>query len=135
MVFQQLFLWPHLTLRQNIILSGKASEEELNELVAAFGLWAYLQLPLPLGGLQAGGRNFPGGIDQDAFSLLFTDPSFNLSGFCFLFGILDSFYRSNRTGNKNQNCQLAKNLFCLYHNGGGLSGSGFQQFRHFLSRV
>ena len=36
MVFQQLFLWPHLTLRENITLSGKASEDELNELVVAF---------------------------------------------------------------------------------------------------
>lgn len=38
MVFQQLFLWPHLTLRQNIALSGKVSQEELDELVSAFGM-------------------------------------------------------------------------------------------------
>lgn len=38
MVFQQLFLWPHLTLRKNITLSGKISEGELNELLDTFGM-------------------------------------------------------------------------------------------------
>jgi len=38
MVFQQLFLWPHLTLRENITISGKISDAELSELINAFGM-------------------------------------------------------------------------------------------------
>lgn len=38
MVFQQLFLWPHLTLRENIMLSKKANKAELSELINAFGM-------------------------------------------------------------------------------------------------
>lgn len=38
MVFQQLFLWPHLTLRENIMISGKISDAELSELINAFGM-------------------------------------------------------------------------------------------------
>ena len=38
MVFQQLFLWPHLTLRENITISGRVSDAELSELINAFGM-------------------------------------------------------------------------------------------------
>ncbi len=37
-VFQQLFLWPHLTLRENIALSNRATETEMSELISAFGM-------------------------------------------------------------------------------------------------
>lgn len=42
MVFQQLFLWPHLTLRQNITLSNKMSGTEIEELVSAFGMKEFI---------------------------------------------------------------------------------------------
>lgn len=38
MVFQQLFLWPHLTLRENIMLPKKISDAELEELINTFGM-------------------------------------------------------------------------------------------------
>ncbi|MCI0617592.1 ATP-binding cassette domain-containing protein [bacterium] len=38
MVFQQLFLWPHLTLRENIMLPKKISDVELEELINTFGM-------------------------------------------------------------------------------------------------
>lgn len=37
-VFQQLFLWPHLTLRENIALSKRASDHEIAELISAFDM-------------------------------------------------------------------------------------------------
>lgn len=42
MVFQQLFLWPHLTLRENITLSGKSKANEVEELVSAFGMAGFI---------------------------------------------------------------------------------------------
>lgn len=37
-VFQQLFLWPHLTLRENITLPNRATDNEVAELISAFGM-------------------------------------------------------------------------------------------------
>lgn len=42
LVFQQLFLWPHLTLRENIALSGRADDREVSELIAAFGMESFV---------------------------------------------------------------------------------------------
>lgn len=42
MVFQQLFLWPHLTLRENIMLPNKISPEELEELINAFSMEGFI---------------------------------------------------------------------------------------------
>lgn len=42
MVFQQLFLYPHLTLRENIVLAGKMDKAELNELITAFGMNSFI---------------------------------------------------------------------------------------------
>ena len=42
MVFQQLFLWPHLTLRENITLSKKMSEAEIEELISAFDMGVFI---------------------------------------------------------------------------------------------
>ncbi|MEK7185477.1 MAG: ATP-binding cassette domain-containing protein [Patescibacteria group bacterium] len=42
MVFQQLFLWPHLTLRENITISNKSSESEVRELISAFGMEGFI---------------------------------------------------------------------------------------------
>lgn len=42
MVFQQLFLWPHLTLRENITLSNKMNGEEIDELISAFGMQGFI---------------------------------------------------------------------------------------------
>src|SRR5882762_6170283 len=46
MVFQQLFLWPHLTIRRNITLaqkeSGARTEERFSDVVRAFGLESLL---------------------------------------------------------------------------------------------
>ena len=44
-VFQQLFLWPHLTLRENILLpirENKNTEAELNELIEAFEMQDFI---------------------------------------------------------------------------------------------
>ncbi|MFZ2886459.1 MAG: ATP-binding cassette domain-containing protein [Minisyncoccia bacterium] len=38
LVFQQLFLWPHLTLRENILLANRLNETEMHELISAFGM-------------------------------------------------------------------------------------------------
>ena len=38
LVFQQLFLWPHLTLRQNVTLPNRSSNAEIDELISAFGM-------------------------------------------------------------------------------------------------
>jgi ABC-type polar amino acid transport system ATPase subunit len=37
-VFQQLFLWPHLTLRQNISLSGRSTFAEVDDLIKVFSM-------------------------------------------------------------------------------------------------
>ncbi len=42
MVFQQLFLWPHLTLRENITLANRATGKEVDELVAALGMDGFI---------------------------------------------------------------------------------------------
>jgi len=42
MVFQQLFLWPHLTLRENITLANRASDKEVQELIDALGMGAFI---------------------------------------------------------------------------------------------
>jgi ABC-type polar amino acid transport system ATPase subunit len=42
MVFQQLFLWPHLTLRKNITLAGRVTEKEVDDLVAALGMDGFI---------------------------------------------------------------------------------------------
>ena len=42
MVFQQLFLWPHLTLRENITISNKSTEAEVKELISAFGMEGFI---------------------------------------------------------------------------------------------
>lgn len=42
MVFQQLFLWPHLTLRENITLSNKANQTEVDELISVFGMSEFI---------------------------------------------------------------------------------------------
>ncbi len=42
MVFQQLFLWPHLTLWQNITLAKLSTKDEIAELVAALGMEAFI---------------------------------------------------------------------------------------------
>jgi len=42
MVFQQLFLWPHLTLRQNIALANRSTEAEITELIATLGMEAFI---------------------------------------------------------------------------------------------
>jgi ABC-type polar amino acid transport system ATPase subunit len=42
MVFQQLFLWPHLTLRENIMLSPKADAAEVKELISAFHMEGFI---------------------------------------------------------------------------------------------
>lgn len=41
-VFQQLFLWPHLTLRQNITLPNRANDREVQELISAFGMGDFI---------------------------------------------------------------------------------------------
>ena len=42
MVFQQLFLWPHLTLRENITLSNKMSNAEVEELISTFDMKEFI---------------------------------------------------------------------------------------------
>lgn len=42
MVFQQLFLWPHLTLRENITISNKSTEKEVEELISTFGMKGFI---------------------------------------------------------------------------------------------
>jgi polar amino acid transport system ATP-binding protein len=39
-VFQELFLWPHLTLRENILLALPGDSSQADELIAEFGLQA-----------------------------------------------------------------------------------------------
>lgn len=42
MVFQQLFLWPHLTLRENITLANRATDKEVEELISALGMSEFI---------------------------------------------------------------------------------------------
>ncbi len=42
MVFQQLFLWPHLTLRENIILGNRSSDSEIEELISALEMQTFV---------------------------------------------------------------------------------------------
>jgi len=41
-VFQQLFLWPHLTLRENITLPNRVTDSEITELISAFGMEGFI---------------------------------------------------------------------------------------------
>lgn len=42
MVFQQLFLWPHLTLRENITLAKRSTDAEIEELISALEMQAFI---------------------------------------------------------------------------------------------
>jgi ABC-type polar amino acid transport system ATPase subunit len=42
MVFQQLFLWPHLTLRENISLGNRSTNAELEELISALEMHTFI---------------------------------------------------------------------------------------------
>jgi L-cystine transport system ATP-binding protein len=42
LVFQQLFLWPHLTLRENIALANRSTNKEIDELVEALAMGSFI---------------------------------------------------------------------------------------------